>query len=370
MKTFKNTLLWLFFVFIACFLPTLSFSQNIALEVETLLAKHNKDYQFEGAVLVAKNGNILYRGSVGESSRKTKIPLNIYSKFRIASITKAFTVVLVLQLYEQGKLKLDQTLSELLPEFKNRKAKKVTIHHLLTHTSGLPKEPDEAYITVMKPIDFLNKHGKGKLKFKPGKKFNYNNLDYVALGLIIEKITGKPWEEVLKEKIIKPARLRGTGVMKRGMKLSFMSIGYSTKDPKNTQPKASDWVEDPQYAIDNFYAAAEMYSTTRDLFNFSQALYRNKLLKKETKALMYKSNPKIGYVAYGSWVFKSPFIKGKPTIVERRGSIQGFNGVFVRCPEQNHTLVILSNNNHFNPDSFGDKKNLKEQLLQLMYKGK
>ncbi|OJJ22410.1 hypothetical protein BKI52_06935 [marine bacterium AO1-C] len=368
MKTFKYPQLWLFCLI--WLLPTFSFAQNIALEVETLLAKHNKDYQFEGAVLVAKNGNILYRGSVGESNRKTKIPLNIYSKFRVASITKAFTAVLVMQLYEEGKLKLDQTLGELLPDFTNRKAKKITIHQLLMHTSGLPNEPDEAYATVMKPLDFLNKYGRGKLKFKPGQKFNYNNLDYVALGLIIEKITGKSWEEVLKEKIIKPARLRGTGVVKQGQKLSFMATAYSTKDPKNTNPKADDWVEDPSYAIDNYYAAAGMYSTTRDLFNFSQALYHNKLLKKETKALMYKANPKLGYVAYGHWVFKSPFIKGNPTIIERRGSIKGFNAVFVRCPEQNHTLVILSNNNHFNPDSFGDKKSLKEQLLQLIYKGK
>ena len=174
------------------------------------------------------------------------IPNTPDTKFRLGSITKQFTATVMLQLVEQGKIKLDAKLSDYLPEYRKDTGNKVTIHHLLTHTSGIPSytgQPgffENVSRNPYKVDEFVKKYASGDLEFEPGSRFSYNNSGYFLLGAIIEKVTGKTYEQVLKEKILDPV----------GM--------------KNTKLRNATGLPDPQH-----------YTTAQDLYLLAAALIRD-----------------------------------------------------------------------------------------------
>ncbi|MGY0036369.1 serine hydrolase domain-containing protein [Pedobacter sp. NJ-S-72] len=164
---------------------------------------------FNGAVLIAKNGKIEYLKYTGIANRHYDIKFSEKSRFKIFSITKTFTAVLIMQLYEQGKINLDSTISAYYPAYKGEAAKKATIRNLLTYSSGRDtkdmRDVFEAYSNDIWSVDeFIQKFCSEKLIDTPGTKFNYSNGDYIILGKIIENIYKKPYEEVLREKILRP----------------------------------------------------------------------------------------------------------------------------------------------------------------------
>lgn len=327
--------------------------------VTQILESFQKEDAFSGVVLLADRGKIIEHRAVGPADRSAQLPVDLDTKFRIASITKSFTALLIMQLYEAGKLRLDQSVAELLPELAGRDCRQITVHHLLNHTSGLPNEPDAFYQQKMSPKEIVERLIREKKSTKVGKAFNYNNVDYLLLGLIIEKLSDKPWEVVVREQILEPLEMQHTGFLAAGSLPVGLAKGYLCKSG------ACD--EEPAYYIENFYAAGNMYSTAEDLLKWDQGLYGAQLLTEATKTLMYTSDPKLGYVAYGSWTFDHPFVAGHPFTVERRGGILGFNSVIMRFPKAERTLIILSNTDQFNPDTFGNSENLKEQLVQQLF---
>jgi D-alanyl-D-alanine carboxypeptidase len=140
---------------------------------------------FGGTVLIADSGNIVYQKSFGFVDKDNVLPIENSTNFGIASITKMFTAILILQLVEEGKIQLEDKLNVLLPDLKIPKSNKITVHHLLLHISGLPNEDDDIYAQSTGPNEFVRKTLDNKLQ-RFG-KFNYANIDYVLLGLIIEK---------------------------------------------------------------------------------------------------------------------------------------------------------------------------------------
>lgn len=328
--------------------------------VTRILEKFEKEDQFSGVVLLADKGKILIDQAVGLADRAESIPMKTSTKFRIASITKSFTALLIMQLYEEGKLQLDQSIAELLPELPLKEYHKVKVKHLLNHTSGLPKESDLFYVQKLSPEVFIQRLTTEKArKQKPGKNFNYNNVDYLLLGLVIEKLRKAPWKTVVQERILDPLQMDDTGFLRKKQIPEGLARGYLCANSIcNTEPA---------YFIENFYAAGNMYSTAADLLKWDQGLYGEELLSATNKALMYTSDPALGYVAYGSWTFNHPFVAGNPFTVERRGGILGFNSVIMRFPKAEKTLIILSNTDQFNPDTFGDAENIKEQLVQVLF---
>lgn len=344
-------------------LSATSIAQMNKYELLKIVQESTKNDRFSGVVLVADNGTPIFSTAFGLADRKTKRELTIDDSFRIASITKAITSIVVMQLIQEQKLTTETSLNGILPQLKIPNGDQITVHHLLLHVSGLPNERDEFFLSKNSAEDMLLEAlDNGQMNTRGFNTFNYNNIDYLVLQLIIEKIEGKDWETVFTDRIIDPLKLENTGFLSKDNKPVDIPKGY-------LMSRRGKYNEEPEFHIENFGAAGAMYSTIWDLLKIDQALYTEELLSDESKELMNTSYPNLNYVAYGSWVYNYPFADGKPKLVERRGGILGFNLVTVRFIEQNKTLIILSNNNAFNADSFNDDKNLKERLIKEIAKG-
>ena len=319
--------------------------------------------RFAGVVLVAERGEPVFTAAFGLADRETKREITVQDPFRIASITKAITAILVMQLVEEGRMSIDTSITELLPELEVPNGESITVHHLLLHSTGLPNEREEYYLSINSAEDMiLEALESGQNNSRGFENFNYNNIDYLILQLMIEKVSGKVWKQVYTERIINPLSLKNTGFLSKKDKPASIPKGYLMSRRGKYNPE-------PEFHIENFGAAGAMYSNVYDLLKIDQALYTEQLLTFETQEIMNVSYPKLGYTGYGSWIYNYPFAEGSPKLVERRGGILGFSLVTVRFIETNKTLIILSNNNAFNVDSFNDEKNMKEHLIKEIAKG-
>lgn len=323
--------------------------------IRAIVKTQVEENHFEGNVLIAEKGNVIYQESFGLRDRAQGLAHEQDTRFSIASITKMITAIVVLQLIEEEKLSLESTLSELLPEFEIPKQNKISIHHLLLHISGLPNEPSDIYLAPTTPSDYVERLMKGFKKNKGFGKFNYANIDYVLLGLIIEKLTGKSWEEAVRERIIDPLALEQTGFLAKAAYPENFAQSYTLD--------GDTFIKDPEFFIENFYAAACMFSTAEDLLKIDMAMYGTDLLSEKSKKLMFTSYPKFNYTGYSVWSYQYPFVDSNPRIMERRGGIMGTNVVILRMLDTQTSIIILSNNNAFNPDSFGDPTNFREALV-------
>lgn len=319
-------------------LPGAAFAQTKSQKIDTLLTLCSSADQFNGTALVVDEGRVIYRKSFGYANLEWKIPNTPETKFRIGSITKSFTAILVLQLAEQGKIKLDGTISDYLPDFPKRLGQQITIDQLLTHTSGLPDINDvpDFFRMVQSGLltqeDILKRIGTYDLKFPPGTNFKYSNDGYEILGAIIEKITGKSYEQALQESILRPLKMVGSGYSSRNLIIEKRAYGYR---------KRLDRYEIPLYYVES--PASGMYSTVDDLFLWEQALYTNSLLSEKYKTLMWALSPHGN--AYGWLVSKKTIQPGRLPVlfVVSEGAIPGFFAWTARLPERNQLIVLLTN---------------------------
>jgi CubicO group peptidase (beta-lactamase class C family) len=312
------------------------------------------DDLFEGTVLIAEEGNIVYHKSFGFVDNDKIIPLENSTSFSIASITKMVTAIVTLQLVEEGKFQLTDNLKTLLPDLEISESNKITVHHLLLHISGLPNEDDRIYSQSKSPGAFVDET-LGNQSNSIG-EFNYANIDYVLLGLIIEKYDKTTWMNSVRNRILDKASMKQTGFLKRGDYPESFAYSFSYNDENVRQA-------DPMLFIENYYAAGCMHSTAEDLLKLDQLMYGDTLLSQASKEVMFTSYPEYNYSGYSVWTYNYPFAESMPKVMERRGGILGANSVLVRMLESNRTIIILSNNNKFNPDSFGNKESLKEALM-------
>lgn len=333
--------LWLCVAIILLVAPNVIVAQEHAAKIQEVLALAHKYRQFNGAALVAENGKVVYKGAFGQANMEWNIPNTPDTKFRLGSITKQFTATAILQLVEQGKIKLDAKLTDYLPEYRKDIGEKVTIHHLLTHTSGIPSytgQPgffENVSRNPYKVDDFVKKYASGDLEFEPGSKYAYNNSGYFLLGAIVERVTGKPYEQVLKENIFDPLGMKNTGYDRHNTIITKRASGYS-KTPDS-------YTNAPYLDMSIPYAAGSLYSTVEDLYLWDQALYADKVLSAQSKALMYK--PFLGNYAYG-WVVANASFKqnDQPVqVIRHGGGINGFTTTIVRFPAEKNLIVMLDN---------------------------
>ena len=318
-----------------------SSAKDHAAKVQEMLAQAHKYRLFNGSALVAENGKIIYKGAFGMANMEWGIPNTPDTKFRLGSITKQFTAMLVLQLVEQGKVKLDAKISDYLPDYRKDIGEKVTVHQLLTHTSGIPSYTglpnffQDVSRNPYKVDDFVKKYASGNLEFEPGSKFSYNNSGYFLLGAIIEHVTGKSYEVVLKERIFDPVGMKNTGYDHHDTIIQKRATGYS---------KTADGYTNSAYLDMSIpYAAGSLYSTVEDLFLWDQALYTNSLLSEQSKNLMYK--PFLQDYAYG-WVVRNAAFKenNQPVqVISHGGGINGFATNISRYPDHRNLIVLLDN---------------------------
>ena len=329
----------------AFFCFSISFAQNKAQKIEELLNKYHDYDQFNGSVLVANDGEVIFADGFGMANMEYDIPNAPDTKHRLGSITKQFTATLILQLVEQGKLELDQPISKYLPDYKGPAADKVTIHHLLTHSSGIPSYTsfpgffDEYSRDPSTPEEFVKTFADSTLQFSPGEKFSYNNSGYFLLGYIIEDVTGKPYEQVLQENILEPLNMKNTGYDHHATILKNRASGY--------EKNGNGYINAPYLDMSIPYAAGSLYSTVEDLYKWDRALYRNKILSEASKELMFSPHIKDGDGNYGyGWMMtKLPVANTKDSVktIAHGGGINGFNTLIARFPEENDLIVLLNN---------------------------
>jgi CubicO group peptidase (beta-lactamase class C family) len=330
-------------------------ARALAQKVDELMDAHVAVNDFGGAVLLAAAGKPLVSKGYGYANREWQIPATPDTKFRIGSLTKQFTSMLVMQLREQGKVKLEDSVCLFVvpcPEA----WKPVTIHHLLTHTSGIPSYTNlpawRETVMVPRTIEqMLALFRDLPLQWKPGEKFEYNNSGYFLLGVVIEKITGKKYEQALQEMILDPLGMKNTGYDWPGTILAKRASGYQGKGATLANTQAID-MQQP-------YAAGALYSTIEDLLLWDQALYTEKLIPAAAKTLMW--TPALNGYAYG-WAVQGP---SAATFGHRRlahtGGINGFSSVIIRIPDTNVTAIVLGNNIAVSAGNIG------RDLLALYY---
>jgi CubicO group peptidase (beta-lactamase class C family) len=315
-------------------------AQKVA-KIDEMMTLANKYRIFNGSVLVAEKGKVIYKKGFGLANMEWNIPNTPETRFRLGSITKQFTATLILQLVEQGKLKLDGKLSDYLPDYRKDVGEKVTLHQLLNHTSGIPSYtslPGFFNDVSRNPYsvgEFVKKYASNNLEFEPGSKYSYNNSGYFLLGAIIEKLTGQPYERVLKEKIFDPLGMKNTGYDHYATILEKRASGYV---------KTSDgYLNAPYLDMSLPYAAGSLYSTVDDLYLWDQALYTDRLLSAQSKELMYK--PNLENYAYGWVITKAKLGTGTETVpsIGHNGGINGFNTLLLRYPLQKNLIVMLDN---------------------------
>lgn len=322
---------------------------------EAVLAKYP---DFNGVALVANQGRIAFAQAQGTAERQLGVPIRLNSRFKICSITKTFTAVLILQLHEQGLLALTDPIGKFLPEYQGEAASKVNIHHLLTYSSGIPNCEQgrglEVY-QVLVPVDtFINRYCSAKLAAAPGTQFDYDNGAYIILGRIIERITKQPFGVALQQNILKPLGMHNTGFMSDGALVEGLIPSYLYDE------QAKAFRQDPPYFIQNYFASAAMYATAEDLLRFDQALFQGTaLLKPATKALMLKAYPELYNVAYGFWVSQVQIGTHTTTAADRQGAIQGSNTTWLHLIPENKTVIVLSNTNST------DLNQLRSELLKV-----
>src|SRR5215211_5752066 len=333
-------------------------AQDRAAKIQEVLAQAHKYRQFNGSALVAENGKVTYKGAYGLANMEWNIPNTSDTKFRLGSITKQFTATVIMQLVEQGKIKLDAKLSDYLPEYRKDVGNKVTIHHLLTHTSGIPSytaQPgffENVSRNPYKVEDFVKKYASGDLQFEPGSKFSYNNSGYFLLGAIIERVTGKPYEQVLKENIFDPVGMKNTGYDHHDTIIPKRASGYS---------KTPDGYTNALYLDMSIpYAAGSLYSTVEDLYLWDQALYTDKVLSAQSKALMYK--PFLENYAYGWVVMNASFKQNDQPVqvIRHGGGINGFSTTILRFPNEKNLIVMLDNTG-------SDVDRLADSIAKILY---
>ncbi|MUP46488.1 class A beta-lactamase-related serine hydrolase [Gramella sp. BOM4] len=324
-------------------------------KIDSIIEHHVKNKSFEGTILIADSSEITYNRSFGFKDLNREERIDDHTRFSIASITKMFTSIVILQLIEENRLELSENLEQLLSTYEIPNSELITVHHLLIHISGLPNESDSIYHKRVEPEEFIAT----SVLNKPNQinSFNYNNLDYILLGKIIERIENTTWQESVQNRMLDKIGMKETGFLKHSKKPENFANSFNI-DANDIRKQDRDWY------YENYYAAGSMYSSAIDLFKFHRALDGDELLNSESKSILEKSYPEYNYAGYGVWNYKYPFLKSQPRLMERRGAILGSNSVIVRFLDQDKCIIILSNNNKFNPDTFGNQENLKEALIR------
>ena len=309
--------------------------QDLAQQADELVQAYVKSGDFSGSVLVAKDGKIILKKGYGLANREWSIPNASDTKFRLGSITKQFTSMLIMQLVAEGKIDLEAPMSTYLPKYRKDIGDKVNIHHLLTHTSGIPSYTDDQVFMMTKvrnyykPEEFVEEFCSGDLKFEPGSEYDYNNSAYFILGFIIEKMTGMTYAEALEERIFKPLGMNDTGYDSYSEIIPKRASGYRV-DAKGYE---NCWFLDMSIP----YAAGSLYSTVEDLYKWDRALYTNELLDEKWKKKMF--TPFLNNYAYG---WSTGDYEGHP-YMDHGGGIFGFNTFLIRGYEDDMFAVALGN---------------------------
>lgn len=322
-------------VVMALFVASASFCQDITSKLDELVTAYTAIHKFNGSVLVAKNGTILLNKGYGLRDAASGVRNTEQSIYQIGSVTKPFTAAIILKLQDQKKLSVQDKLSKYFPRYPHGDS--ITLEQLLTHTSGIfSYTSDRAFMST----EVSKSHSRSEmmalfqdkpLDFTPGSNWRYSNSAYMLLGYIIEDITKKPYEQVVREYIFKPLQMTNSGFDFTHLNRSEKSTGYFVLNDVDT-------VKSPIVDSTVAFSAGAIYSTTGDLYRWHNALENYSILSKPLQEKAY--TPLKNKYGYG-WNIDT--VNGK-RMVAHSGGIHGFTSNFARIPEDNVVVILLSNN--------------------------
>jgi len=319
---------------------------SIAREIDGYLDSLVAENKLSGAVLVAKDGIAIASKTAGIANKATGAPIALNTKFNLGSMNKMFTAVAVAQLAQAKRLSFDDLISKHLPDYPNKEvADKVTIHQLLTHTSGMGMYWNEKFMAQREKLLTVAAHlplfANDPLLFPPGEKFQYSNSGYMVLGAIIEKVSGQDYYSYVREHIYKPAGMTDTGFYEPGKEIPNLAIGYTKMEPDGK--KLEEARDNTKTREVKGGPAGGGYSTVGDLVKFHMALRGHKLLNEEYTKLVttgkVEAGGPMGRYAYG---FSDKMFDGKH-IVGHNGGSGGIAANFEMYPDSGYTSVILMN---------------------------
>jgi CubicO group peptidase (beta-lactamase class C family) len=351
----KQAFLLCCFLLLSLLLAAQSKSEKLA----TIMKAYHDYNMFNGSVLVAEQGKIVYQGAYGMANQEWNIPNTTDTKFMIGSVSKPLTAMLMLIQVQKGLVELDKTVADYLPEFVGKPAAKITIRQLLSHTSGMPnydiiKDFFPKYSRqYFKREDYIKLYRDSALAFTPGTKYFYSSWGYFTLGYIMEKVTGKSYAQLMKEEIFDKIGMKNSGsyehmqiVGKRATGYDYAFGGFTSADFRDQS---------------NTMGTGDIYTTVGDLFKFHLAISNHTLISPELTKEMLKPGMKPADYGFG-WFNKN--FKYTPTdsltANFHLGMTEGFISFALRIPSSNSFVVILSNSSP--TDFFGITGNLVKAL--------
>jgi CubicO group peptidase (beta-lactamase class C family) len=298
-----------------------------------------------GTVLVVEGEKVLLDKGYGMASLEWQVPNVPDAKFRLGSLTKQFTATLILLLQQDGKLNINDPISKYLTDSPPAWAK-ITLANLLGHTSGIPS------FTGFKEFHAwsMNSHTAEEeialfrdkaLDFEPGSKFDYSNSNFILLGAVIEKVSGKKYAELLRERIFVPLGMNDSGLDSDEVVLPKRANGY-VPGPHGIEVARSESMTIP-------WSAGSIYSTTGDLLKWEHGLFGGKILNADSQKLM--TTPGKGDYGLGVFIANRDGVR----VVSHGGGIEGFNTNLMYAPEKRIAVIVLSNVNGGAPDSMGNQ---------------
>ena len=317
-------------------LGQIGFSQNLdKTKLDNYFNALEQNNKFMGSVAVSKNGEIIYTKSIGFADVENKVKATENSKYRIGSISKSFTTVLILKAVEQKKLNTNQTIDKWFPTIKN--AKKITVNHLLSHRSGIHNFTDDKdYLTwntqPKTEKEMIEIIAKGGSDFNPDSKAEYSNSNFVLLTYILEKTFTKSYSDLLQEFIVKPIGLKNTYV--------FGKINPSNNECKSYSFSGT-WKLETETDFTIPLGAGAINSTPSDLTKFADALFSGKLLTNESLEIMKTIKD-----GYGIGLFQIPFYKSVG--YGHTGGIDGFSSVYSYFSDNKISYALISNGTNIN----------------------
>jgi len=304
-------------------------------QLDEILSRMGADETFSGSVLIARDGEVLLSRGYGSADRELGIANTPQTRFFIGSVTKQFTAMAILILQSQGRLNVQDPICSYIEDCPAA-WEDITIHHLLTHTSGMIVMPDDNSYpeSPITPRELLDRFKDAPLDFQPGERHSYSNCGYWVLGPIIEQVSGQTYEAFVQQWILEPLDMHDSGF---DQDASGLAVGYV--DQNTTRPT--------QVIESSFlYSAGALYSTVEDLYRWDQALLTEQLVPRELLDQMFTPQVSlypdaVGSVAYGyGWLVWDHLGR---QMVGHGGALDGFRAWIFRYPDDRITIIVLSN---------------------------
>ena len=319
-------------------------AQSKPARIDSFMTRAASYRQFNGAILVVDRGRAVYQRAFGEASMEWRVPNTVDTRFEIASMTKPMTAIMILQLVQEGRVRLEGKVSEYLPFYPVETGARITVDQLLNHTSGI--QQDIAFSNdpnTVPPIiaainaDLLSNDSLVKLiaarplRFEPGTSYGYSSDAYAVLGAIIERVTGQSYWQALRERVLDRAGMSETGVSLLRPLVQKRAAGYAQT--------FGGYENAPHIGVT---PAGGLYSTLRDLHRFDQALYGESLVTERSKELLFALRPVI--TAYGWKTSEDTLPDGtRRRVLRTTGGLPGFAALMVRVPSARRTIIMLTN---------------------------